>query len=372
MPQYSEEITALLRALLWDEPLHIDTAVLMQPGLWQAACRYQLDNMLAVWALNKGLDIFNPAYQKQRIFINLQRKQRQNKLLTDLVTLLRQHDIEPVLLKGYGLELLYENPDMRVYSDVDIYIGEQNYNRAVQIVRSYYPDAHWCSESEGVMHFIMVLDDNIERVVELHRVTMEFSGTRANRAWQQFTLDEMRHTRTIEINGVNVSIPSTTYNAIYVFIHAWHHFASSGVGLRQLADWMLTLRTTINTEALHDILRQLHMLEVWQTFGWVLVNRFGLNSEEFPFYSDSCSNRGERLYRQLLTDGHGGRLSRFKLLSWRMYRFPFSRPAHGRLWQKIYTFCRLTFNAFQRGKCFPKYAFYEYLDNVLQKRLQRS
>lgn len=51
------------------------------------------------------------------------------------------------------------------------------------------------------------------------------------------------------------------------------------------------------------------MLQIWQTFGCVIVRHLGLHREEFLLYNASQERRGERLYRQLLHDGHGYRLA---------------------------------------------------------------
>ena len=370
MPRYAEQITALLRAIIWNEPLQTDPAVLLEPGLWQMAQRQQMAHMLAVWAMNQGYALPQSTERKLQVFSTLQRQERQKNLLVELVTLLRKHGIEPVLLKGYALALLYSNPDMRDSADVDLYIGEAHYDAMIPIVRAAYPNAFWFSEEHAGLHFTMVLDENLDRIAELHRVAMEWhSIPRADRAFQTFTHDEMTRTRSIKVNGIEVSIPSRTYNALYVFMHAWHHFASSGVGLRQMADWMLALHDAAEetqlAQTLQPLLEQMYMLEIWQTFGWVLVNRLGLPQNEFPLYTDVCAQKGEQLYRQLLLDGHCGREARLQFFGERMYYFPYARPEKGRMRQKTYTFCRLTFQYFQMRKLFPQYALHEYIGSLI-------
>ena len=368
MPRYDDSLTALLRAMLWDEPLSIDPSLLMSHELWHQASRQQLSHMLAVWALNHAYAIPHPTVVKQRVYRTLQRRERQNNFLLDLVSLLHAHGIEPVLLKGYALSLLYPNPDMRDYSDVDLYIGEHDYNRMIPVIREAYPDAYWFSEEHAGLHFVMVKDAQFDLIAEMHRVTMEFSRMpRANRAFQQFTQEEMNHPKQQTLDGVVISIPSLSYNALYVFLHAWHHFAANGVGLRQMGDWALALHAARSEQHLADVLspllKHMHMLEVWQTFGWVLVNRLGLPQDEFPLYniSSRCARRGERLYRQLLRDGHCGRQRRFCLCSHTLYVYPFSRPTKGRLFQKIHTLLRMIFDSIQLAKLFPRFAFYTIL-----------
>ena len=361
--------------MVWDQPLPVDPALLRQPELWRQANRHRMAHMLAVWALNHGIALPHDADFKLRIFTTLQRRERQNRLLTELVSLLRSHDIDPVLIKGYSTALLYPNPDMRDFCDVDLYIGERDYDRMIPLIRAAYPSAFWFSEEHAGIHFIMVLDPQSDLIAEMHRVTMEFSSMpRADRAFQDFTREQMQHTQMIRVNGTDVRVPNPTYNALYVFLHAWHHFASRGVGLRQIADWMLALHVAADVPQLADtlrpLLRRMHMLTIWQTFGWVLVNRLGLPRNEFPCYDDSpsCARRGEQLFLQVLTDGHGGRPERMRLFGDTMYAYPYKRPQHGRLRQKSFTFLRLLFEAVQMSKLFPRYAFLRLFSTLIQKK----
>lgn len=354
MKLYSDEIAALLRAVLWNEPLTIDVSLLMQRELWNQLYCQQMAHMVALWALNNHIPILQSAQQKINIAITLQRREHQNALLVELVSLLRKHHIEPILIKGYAIALLYPNPDVRDFADVDLYIGEEDYDRMIPIIRDAYPQAHWFSEEHGGLHFTMVLDENNDRIAELHRVTMELTHMpRANKAYQRFTLCEMAKTRTIIVNNVSVSIPSKAYNSLYIFMHAWHHFASSGVGLRQLADWALALHDAASeyelAQILEPVLKQMHMLEIWQTFGWVLVNKLGLPKNEFPLYNNLSDRKGEQLFSQLIQYGHGGRV------------YPYQRPTSGRLKQKLYTLRRLTIQHAQLAKLFPKFAICEYV-----------
>lgn len=375
MPRYAKEITALLRSMLWGEPLACDGSVLLEPGLWYMARRQQLDHMLAVWAMNQNLPILNPQERKLRVFQNLQRAERQRTILVDVVGVLRAQGVEPVLIKGQSMSALYENPDMRVSSDVDLYIGERDYDKMIRVMKEAYRDAHWFSEEHAGLHFAVVMDEQQDLAVELHRVAMELHNMpRADKAFQTFTHEEMEHTRRMRVGETEVRIPSLSFDALYIFMHAWHHFESSGVGLRQLADWTLALHAASAeqglAERLEPLLRDMHMLEIWQTFGWVLVNRLGLPREEMPLYIETpaCARKGEQLYAQLIKDGHCGREPRLKIYGKTLYYFPYQRPERGRMRQKVYTLCRMTFQLTQMRKLFPSYAYRNYIGALLKKK----
>ena len=373
MPRYADEITALLRSMIWGEPLSCDPSVLLEPELWYMARRQQMDHMLAVWALNQGLPVLQPQEQKLRVFHTLQRTERQKTILQQTVRTLRENQIEPVLIKGHSIAVLYPNPDMRSSADVDMYIGEQEYDHMIAVMRAAFPEAYWFSEEHAGLHFAVVMDEKLDLAVELHRVAMELHNIPdGDRAFQDFTHREMTRTRTLRVGDTDVSIPSLAFDALYIFMHAWHHFESSGVGLRQLGDWSLALHAARDVKGLDEtlcpVLERMRMLEVWQAFGWVLVHHLGLPREEFPLYTDGCAQKGEQLFLQLVKDGHCGREPKLKLYGRTLYYFPYQRPEKGRLRQKIYTLLRLTFQMMQTRKLFPRYAYRSYLGALIPKK----
>lgn len=372
--RYDLAVVACLHAAVWQTPCDIDTAILNDNAFWQAAYRQSCGHLLSVWAINQGLPVADVARQKIQVFSVYQRTVRQNRLLCDLVTLLRLNGIETVLLKGYGLSLLYPKTEMREYGDIDLYVGEENYDRTVALVRRTYPQAYWFSEEHISHHFLMQLDENYDLVAEFHNMAMDLPGMkRAEQAFTVFTLRELQSVRTILLDGIDIAVPSVRFNAVYVFIHAWHHFSGNGVGVRQLADWMLCLHELAQTLSAeekqayaHDLerlLRRMSMLQIWQTFGCVIVRHLGLPKEEFLLYNASQERRGERLYQQLLHDGHSYRLAN-KEKGATIHSFPFHRPEKNRIAQVLFTLVRIPYDTFQLAKIFPHLAIRQFFGKI--------
>ena len=372
--RYDLALVACLRAAVWQTPCDIDTAILNDNAFWQAAYRQSCGHLLSVWAINQGLTVADAARRKIQVFSVYQRTVRQNRLLCDLVTLLRLNGIETVLLKGYGLSLLYPKTEMREYGDIDLYVGEENYDKTVALIRKTYPQTYWFSEEHVSHHFLMQLDENCDRVAEFHNVVMDLPGMKkAEQAFTAFTLRELQSVRTISLDGIDIAVPSVRFNAVYVFIHAWHHFSGNGVGVRQLADWMLCLHELAQTLSAeekqayaHDLerlLRRMSMLQIWQTFGCVIVRHLGLPKEEFLLYNASQERRGERLYRQLLHDGHGYRLAN-KEKGATIHSFPFHRPEKNRIAQVLFTLVRIPYDTFQLAKIFPHLAIRQFFGKI--------
>ena len=373
----NEVFFAILRSVLWGSSVELPANVDWK-GVLNLAARQKCLHAFSVW--NKAHRISTPfdKHLQPTMFMVLQRQVRLNHLAVEVIELLAQHDIPATLIKGYSLSGLYPDPDMREFGDVDIYVGEENYHRAAEIVTAAYPDAHWHSDIRGGIHFILVLDEKQDRVVELHRVTMEFADAKADALYQAFTHKHLAQTTTtVDIYGKAIPVPSAAYNALYVFMHAWHHFESTGVGLRQLGDWALCLSqahaqaSSEEWQALvseiGELLTALHMTKVWQTFGHLLVQELGLPPEAFPLYTTKYQRRAKRLLRQMLRDGHGGRPATFRLKEIALMRcFPWERPAKNRVLQIGYTFSRLLFEAWQMGKLFPDWAWHDWKATFLK------
>ena len=372
---------SILRSVLWGTPAAI-TDDTNWADVLQTAARQKCLHAFSVWLrANRQKTPYDQRLQTS-LFLVMQRQARLNLLSAEIIALLAQHHIPATLIKGYSLSQLYPDPDMREFGDVDIYVGEDNYQRAAQIVTAAYPNAHWHSDTHGGIHFILVIDESLDRVVELHRVTMEFAHPTANAHFQAFTHTHLdAHTPCIELYGQSIPVPPAAYNALYVFLHAWHHFESTGVGFRQLGDWALCLHHAHQqsspeqwqtlTKTIDQILTALHMKAAWQTFGHLLVEQLHLSPEDFPLYTTRYHRRSQRLLRQLWRDGHGARPALFQQGTTTdltlMYRFPMERPTKNRWAQRSYTACRLLFEAWQMGKFFPLLAASELIASLRSK-----
>lgn len=360
---------AILRSIVWgtsaDVPSDIDWLSILN-----IAARQKCLHAFGMWTKKHRIVTPYDSQLQSGVYVLLGRHARLNRLAVEVLGILSQHGIRATLIKGASIARLYPDADMRDFGDVDIYVGEENYHRAAEIITAAYPDAHWHSDIRGGIHYILVLDEKQDRVVELHRVTMEFHDSKADALYQAFTHKYLIQPSSITLGDVQVPVPSAAYNALYVFMHAWHHFESTGVGFRQLADWALCLHEAYKQLSAEEwlnlckdidtILTALHMKTVWQTFGHVLVDNLQLPSEECPLYTHAYRGRARRLLRQLLRDGHGGRPNRFTWKDISLMRcFPWERPKQNRGLQVLYTATRMLFEACQMAKLFPSLAWHE-------------
>lgn len=279
-------------------------------------------------------------------------------ILVSAVELLRQHGVEPVLLKGFSLARLYPNSGLRQFGDIDLYVGLGDFHQACTLLRSLPGGYNWGEEVDVGRHY------NIEfghYPMEIHRVSADVTNPHDQKVYdiiEQEGLVEKR--QSVDYEGFCVSVPSDEFMVFFTFYHAWIHFLTTGVGWRQLSDVAMTLHTylgqstisqtengtrSFDVEKLLSWLTAMHIMEPWQTFGWLLVEYLGLPETEMPFYDASCRRRAMKLYDRIMTEGNFRRPNRFK-----------RRKPHGHLTHKIHSFIGIFVDFFQLANVFPTQA----------------
>lgn len=231
-------------------------------------------------------------------------------VLVKVLTELNDAEVPAVLLKGVGLAKCYPLPDLRQCGDIDLYVAPESGHKAhavLSTVASRIDDERYVDCGK---HFTAKYDD-IE--IEIHRHISTHVLRKYREIYSTFAQSGLtRNLDTIDVRGRTVHTPEVTFNSYYVFEHLFEHFLTSGVGLRQLCDWMLLLHVNkdrIDRSRLGYMIESLDMMAPWQTFGAILVNYMGLPSEEFPFYRSDIDP--SPVFRFILDDGNFGKTSKY-------------------------------------------------------------
>lgn len=214
-------------------------------------------------------------------------------------------EVHPVLLKGFALAQYYPQPHLRQWGDIDLYVGQKQYHAACKVLKTQFPDAdHPAEEDEDRKHYNFILPNT---VLELHRISMEMPHPRDRRYYEQLEAIYLaKDGPSFEVEGVAITTPEETFNLFFIFFHAWHHFVTTGMNIKQLCDIAILLhakREAINVQQLHEVLRKLSLLEVWQQIMYIMVHHLGVPQEECPFYTEKSSERAEALFARVLTEG---------------------------------------------------------------------
>lgn len=225
-----------------------------------------------------------------------------------LTSFFKSHGVNGVLLKGQGVARYYPKSKMRHNGDVDFYVGRTVYKKAVSLCQKHLiKDKKTCHETS--QHYDFAID---KIPIEIHRLATRVYSPWRNKRFQHWIVDQLEHSpsrRSLVLEDVEVAIPSYDFDVIYIFYHAWRHFITGGIGLRQLCDWVMILHThrhDIDADKLVDNIKRFGMTNGWKLFGCIAVNHLGLPAEEMPLYDPAFSKRSEKMLDEILAGGNFG------------------------------------------------------------------
>ena len=200
------------------------------------------------------------------------------------------------ILKGQGNALLYPDPYMRTSGDIDIYL-DGGRNRVMQYINKVCPNQ--------VMRYHHVDFPVMKTAIEVHFTPSYMFFPAHNRRMQKWFKKVMdlqcSNIVTLPDGYGEITVPTTSFNVIYILSHLYRHVFTEGIGLRQLLDYYFVLvkwhtdltnltdsnkslpqMTQINTD-LDALQRELKYLGLWQFAGavmYVLHETLGLPEEK--------------------------------------------------------------------------------------------
>lgn len=214
-----------------------------------------------------------------------QQNKAMNGFIAKLIERMRVAGIYTLLVKGQGIAQCYEKPLWRTTGDVDLFLSEDNYEKARRFLTPMASEVD--TENKYEKHLAMTIDS---WVVELHGNLRCGLSSRIDRV-----LDDIKRNTFGDgnvrswINGrTPVFLPIAENDALYVLTHILSHFYKGGIGLRQICDWcrlLWTYRAKIDLKRLEVRIRQAGLMSEWKSFGAFAVNYLGMPSEAMPFYS---------------------------------------------------------------------------------------
>lgn len=216
-----------------------------------------------------------------------QQNQAMNKFIGMMIEKMRKAGIYTLLLKGQGIAQCYEKPLWRACGDVDLFLSDDNYDKAKAFLAplassvegEYVREKHlgmtidsWTVELHGRLY--CGLSSRIDR--ELDRIYQNTFFEGSVRSWND--------------DGVQVFLLKEENDALYVYAHILQHFYKGGIGLRQICDWcrlLWTYREPLNLRQLENRLQAMGLMTEWRTFGAFAVEYLGMPPESMPFYKAS-------------------------------------------------------------------------------------
>lgn len=317
MEQAEKRFLELLKAALWNKsPLHHEIPTNEKEWGEVLSIAQKQSTLGLIFDVAQKLPIEQqPSTQQMRKLLmhNVRSEQMHRTIeqsLAEVTRSLAKRGITGILLKGEGTSLNYPRPYARACGDIDLYIGEDNYLQACQALAEDGLGTR--SDHDDTKHVHIDLKSGV--VLEIHRkaaMTYRSWKKREFESWlnHQLSIDSSRH---ITLNDqIIAKLPTATFDAFFIFYHAYFHFISGGLGIRQICDWMLHLNryyNDIDQKVIHDMLQQFGLIKQWQIFGRIAVYYLGLDPDKLPFYQEnpSIEKKASLILTTIFAEGNFG------------------------------------------------------------------
>lgn len=167
-----------------------------------------------------------------------QSNRKLNKQSANLFQLFHKHDIFATLMKGQGVALNYPNPLRRQCGDIDVYVGEDAYNKTNKLLESLGAKV----VGEDSLKHRTWLWESVE--VEIHKdMVTFFKPSHSSFFSQLLNCWFPNETRLIELAHTPIPVAPPQFEVVYLLEHILEHLLREGIGLRQPIDWLLFLDT---------------------------------------------------------------------------------------------------------------------------------
>lgn len=283
MNKLEEIFFILMRSAIWDT-----TPILprkMSDEEWKeiyAISKEQTVSGVMLDAIAKLPEEQKPDIKLRLQWIMLQKaieaqNKKMNAALTSLVNELKQESLVPFILKGQGVALNYTNPGHRICGDIDIYLHRQQFEKAV----SYFLSRGY--ELEGDPDDAHSETEYLGFKVEIHKKSATFYTGRLQKRYNEI-IDSILATETeyTQIDGCPVALLPPIANALQLLSHMLRHIIFSGLGLRQVCDWVLFVykhQQKIDKELFIKYAKELQLWETYKVITAIATDYLGLPNE---------------------------------------------------------------------------------------------
>lgn len=220
------------------------------------------------------------------------------KTISSYVQSISSAGIDTMLLKGYGLSLNYPIPEHRPMGDVDVYhFGkwrEVDAIIAAKKIRIDYRHHH-----HSVFHIHGELFENHYDIVNRYAAR---EGAQVDDVLKALAPVGRR---IVSVGGVQLSLPSPTFNGMFLLHHSAAHFAGDRITLRHLLDWALFVENdweSINWDYVIEQADRMGLLRFLSCLNALSVDSIGIDASKFPVL-ERDSHLENRILDEILHPG---------------------------------------------------------------------
>ena len=163
-----------------------------------------------------------------------------------LVNLLNRANIPYFIFKGTAASIYYPSTTMRMFGDIDFYVSKDKFDFTRELLEengyilNHYNERHYGYVRNGI-------------VFELH---MKISSQYYNDI-ESIVLNGMENSVEYRVSNCTFTGLPTYENGLILLGHIMQHLKESGIGLRQIIDWMMFVHNELDDSAWTDHFRTL-------------------------------------------------------------------------------------------------------------------
>lgn len=234
-----------------------------------------------------------------------QRNQVMDKHCGELLKMLKEQGVRGSILKGQGVALLYDKElrPLRQSGDIDVYV-DCGIERAMDFAKTKGQK----NPKYAYKHLHLEIWDDTE--IEMHvrvEVLLNLVKNKKLQQWFKNHNDEAFGSHYLE-GCLEMTTPTVEFNVFYILLHIYRHFLYEGVGMRQIVDYYMVLRTVhysrLTVYDYVETVRVFGMEKFARGLMWVMKEALGM-PEEWMLW-ESNEKEGEFILKQIMTGGNFG------------------------------------------------------------------
>ncbi len=178
----------------------------------------------------------------------------QDEIIGSLRRAFKENEIEHLLVKGTVIRSLYPYPEMRLMSDADILIKEEEYTKIKPIMESL----GFCEEYESD-HELVWKKNGFS--VELHKRLVPSY----NKDYYEYFGDGWKLAK-IKDEDSGAYLMTEEDSFIYSFVHYAMHYRNGGIGVKHVTDFYVIMEKnpSLDFGYIENELKKLELLEFWK------------------------------------------------------------------------------------------------------------
>lgn len=201
--------------------------------------------------------------------------------------------LSTTLIKGFSLSVLYPNPKLREFSDIDIFSG----NNYEAVNASFAKHGVKVDNVDGHHAYLKLDGISIEHHFAFSNTKVKDGLVGPEEELQRLVISNPQPT---SMPGIN--FPDPVFTALFVGWHAFEHFLQEKIELRHVIDWALALKwlSEQETVTLNEIKSNTGWGEFCDTFTAIAIHQLGLPQEWFPKEGLASSEWEQRVWDDII------------------------------------------------------------------------